>query len=169
MEPIVNKIASSGIITIDLAEFLPQEPIVAIDLKPFLFRELILREKDFREALKTHDWEQYRNKPVTIYCSTDAIIPMWAYMLMTTYLEPTASSIQYGDISAAGRNMMLSAIDEMDITPFTDQRIIIKGCGEKPVPADAYVAIMKKLKPVVKSLMFGEPCSTVPVYKRKNN
>lgn len=167
MEPIVNKIAASGLITLDPADFLPVGPIVVFDLKPFLFRELILKEKDFREALKNHDWEQYRNKPVTVYCSTDAIIPMWAYMLVSAYLEPVAGSLYFGDEVSGRTQMTVTSIDKMEVTPYRDQRIVIKGCGERQVPAEAYVALMKKLKPVVKSIMFGEPCSTVPVYKAK--
>lgn len=167
MEPIINKIASSGLITIDPAAFLPAEDMILFDLKPFLFRELILREKDFREALKNHDWEPYRDEPVTIFCSTDAIIPMWAYMLVATYLEPVTDQIQYGDVAEGMKQMALSSIAKMDLTPYKDQRIVIKGCGEKPVPAAVYVALMKKMKPAVKSIMFGEPCSTVPVYKQK--
>lgn len=167
MDAIVNKIAASGIITLDPADFLPKEEIVVFDLKPFLFRELILKEKDFREALKNHDWEQYRNKIVTITCSTDAIIPMWAYMLVTSYLEGFASDILFGNKNEAIRQSAIKTIKQLDVETFHDQRIVLKGCGDQSVPADAYIALMKKLKPVVKSVMFGEPCSTVPVYKQK--
>jgi len=166
MEEIVNKIAASGLITLDPADYLPGE-IEVFDLKPFLFRELILKEKDFREALKSHDWTQYRGKAVTLTCSTDAIIPMWAYMLITSYLQPYATRIGYGNKEEMIRQVTLFNIEQINIDEFRDQRIVLKGCGEKPVPADAYIALMKKLQPVVKSLMFGEPCSTVPVYKQK--
>lgn len=167
MEQIVNKIASSGLITIDPADFLPKEPVMVFDLKPFLFRELILKEKDFREALKAYNWEQYEDKSVAVCCSADAIIPMWAYMLVTSYLEPFAKEIQFGTQDELVRQMTVSAIENIDTDNYKDQRIVIKGCGEKPVPTQAYISLMKKLKPVVKSVMFGEPCSTVPVYKQK--
>lgn len=167
MEEIVNKIASSGLITIDPADFLPKEEAMIFDLKPFLFRELILKEKDFRDSLKLHDWQQYQDKMVAVGCSADAIIPMWAYMLVTSYLEPFAKTIQYGTGDELMGRMTLAAIEEMDVDLYRDQRIVIKGCGEKAVPPSAYIALMKKLKPVVKSIMFGEPCSTVPVYKQK--
>lgn len=167
MEPIVNKIAASGLITLDPATFLPEEPIMVFDLKPFLFRELILKEKDFREALKNHVWDQYQDKNVTIYCSTDAIIPMWAYMLVTSYLEPIAADIHFGDETAGQTQIAVAAVNKIAAASYEGQRIVIKGCGEKPVSTEVYVALMKKLRPVVKSIMFGEPCSTVPVYKQK--
>lgn len=167
MDAIVNKIAASGIITLDPADFLPKEEIVVFDLKPFLFRELILKEKDFRESLKNHDWERYRNKVVTITCSADAIIPMWAYMLVASYLESIVSDILFGDNEEAVKQSAIKSVDKLDPEEFRDQRIVLKGCGDRSVPADVYIALMKKLKPVVKSVMFGEPCSTVPVYKQK--
>lgn len=167
MDTIVNKIAASGIVSLDPADFLPKGEILVFDLKPFLFREMILKEKDFREALKTNDWEQYQNKPVTITCTAEAIIPMWAYMLITSYLEEVASDVLFGDTNEAIKQSAIKNIDQLNPEIFRDQRIVLKGCGDKSVPADVYIALMKKLKPVVKSVMFGEPCSTVPVYKRK--
>lgn len=167
MDAIVNKIAASGIITLDPADFLPKEEVVVFDLNPFLFRELILKEKDFREALKKFDWESYKNKIVTITCSADAIIPMWAYMLVASYLEEIATDILFGDKNEAVKQSAIKAIDQLDTEIFRDQRIVLKGCGDQSVPADVYIALMKKLQPVVKSVMFGEPCSTVPVYKQK--
>ncbi|TAM99596.1 MAG: DUF2480 family protein [Chitinophagaceae bacterium] len=167
MDSIVNKIAVSGIITIDPVDFLPKEEILVFDLKPFLFRELILKEKDFREALKNQDWEQYRDKTVAVTCSADAIIPMWAFMLVTSYLASVASDILFGDNEEAIRQSAIKSVDKLDLEEFRDQRLVLKGCGDRAVPADVYIALMKKLKPVVKSVMFGEPCSTVPVYKKK--
>lgn len=167
MDTIVNKIAVSGIITVNPEEFLPKEEVAVFDLKPFLFRELILKEKDFREALKNQDWELYRNRIVSITCSTDAIIPMWAYMLVTSYLESIASDILFGDNQDAVKQSAIKAIEKLDPEEFRDQRVVLKGCGDQFVPADVYIALMKKLQPVVKSVMFGEPCSTVPVYKQK--
>lgn len=167
MDSIVNKIAVSGIITIDPVDFLPKEEILVFDLKPFLFRELILKEKDFREALKNQDWELYRDKTVAVTCSADAIIPMWAFMLVTSYLASVASDILFGDNEEAIRQSAIKSVDKLDLEEFRDQRLVLKGCGDRAVPADVYIALMKKLKPVVKSVMFGEPCSTVPVYKKK--
>ncbi len=167
MDSIVNKIAVSGIITIDPVDFLPKEEILVFDLKPFLFRELILKEKDFREALKNQDWEQYRDKTVAVTCSADAIIPMWAFMLVTSYLASVASDILFGDNQDAIRQSAIKSVDKLNPEEFRDQRLVLKGCGDRAVPADVYIALMKKLKPVVKSVMFGEPCSTVPVYKKK--
>jgi hypothetical protein len=168
MDDIINKVAASGIQTLDPAVFLPaEEHLVVFDLKPFLFRELMLREKDFREALKNHDWTLYQDRTVTICCTADAIIPMWAYMLVTSYLKPISADVLYGDREVGIRQMTRMAIEKLDIEPYRDQRIVLKGCGDQSVPEDAYIALMKKLQPVVKSVMFGEPCSTVPVYKQK--
>lgn len=168
METIVNKVAQSGLITLDLTDFLPaKEDYFVFDLKPFLFRELILKEKDFRAALKEHDWETYRGKWVSITCSTDAIIPMWAYMLVTTYLSPVAKAVYNGNEEELIHQILIEKIKELQPEDFSDKRIVIKGCGDRPVPTDAYIAVMHRLQPVVKSLMFGEPCSTVPIYKQK--
>lgn len=168
MNDIINKVTASGIQTLDPAVFLPaKEDLMVFDLKPFLFRELILKEKDFREALKNHDWTPYGDRTVTICCTADAIIPMWAYMLVTSYLKPVAADVLYGDREDGIRQMTRTAIEKMDVAPYQDQRIVLKGCGDQPVSEDAYIALMKKLQPVVKSVMFGEPCSTVPVYKQK--
>lgn len=168
MTEIVNKIASSGLETLDPADFLPEdEDIRVFDLKPFLFRELILKEKDFRETLKTLDWEEFRGKIVTLCCSVDAIIPMWAYMLVTSYLEQGARDVFYGTAAQAQQQAALSRIDQLDPEAFRGHRMVIKGCGDRAVPTEVYVALMKKLRPVAKSVMFGEPCSTVPVYKNK--
>lgn len=167
MAEIVNKIASSGLVTLDLAEYLPaEEEMLVFDLAPFLFRGLVLREKDFREALRSHDWSPYAGRIVTITCSADAIIPLWAYMLVVTYLAE-AREVFFGDREAGLRQAVLSRLKALDAEQFRDRRVVLKGCGERPVPADAYVALMHLLMPVARSVMFGEPCSTVPVYKRK--
>src|SRR5690606_5028169 len=162
MEAIVNKIAQSGLITLDLADFLPAEDSLAIfDLKPFLFREMILREKDYRAALQTLDWEAYKGKNVGITCSTDAIIPKWAYMLAASGLEPFADFICFADNEALKKQLIIRNIETMDAKRYSGERVIIKGCGETPIPEEAYVAITRKLKPLVKNLMYGEACSTV--------
>ena len=136
------------------------------DLKPFLFREMILREKDYRAALQTHDWKQYEGKHVNITCSTDAIIPMWAYMLAGVNLEPNTLSIYYGTSAELKLHRALMAIEKMDAGEYENKRVVIKGCGEVAISEKLYVAITQKLRPHVMSLMYGEPCSTVPIYKR---
>ena len=167
MEALVNKVAESGIVTLDLAQFLPaDEQTMIFDLKPFLFREMILREKDYRAALQTHDWKQYEGKHVNITCSTDAIIPMWAYMLAGVNLEPNTLSIYYGTSEELKLYRALMAIEKMDAGEYENKRVVIKGCGEVAISEKLYVAITQKLRPYVMSLMYGEPCSTVPIYKR---
>lgn len=168
MDSIVNKVAESGILTLNLEQFIPAN-VVSFDLKPFLFMELILKEKEFRAALLAHDWNPYHNKSVAVFCSVDAIIPVWAYMLVTNYLQPVAERIHLGDVEQARTQWTLLAIQEMDTTTYANQRVVIKGCGEIAIPDAAYVAVTAKLRPVVRSLMYGEPCSTVPIYKQKNN
>ncbi|PVD51125.1 hypothetical protein DC498_17070 [Terrimonas sp.] len=166
MEEIINKVAESGIITINLEAFFPKDEIAIFDLKPWLFRELILKEKEFREALKNADWEQYKDKVVGLTNTADAIIPMWAYMLVASYLQPHAKEVLFGDEQLLTRSLMLKNIEQISAEEYIDKRIVIKGCGDIVLPEAAYVAITNKLKPVVKSLMYGEPCSTVPVYKK---
>jgi hypothetical protein len=167
METIVNKVAESGIITLDLTSLLPSEVVAIFDLKPFLFREMILREKDYRAALAVLDWEQYRNCNVAITCSADAIIPVWAYMLAASSLEPVASAVYFGTETEMINAIIQSRINAMDIEEYADKRVVIKGCGDTAIPEAAYVAITHRLRPVIKSLMYGEPCSMVPVYKKK--
>ena len=166
-EEIVNKIASSALLQLDLEEYFPKEKIVVFDLKPHLFMELILKEKDFRTALQNLDWSGYENNIVAVTCTADAIIPVWAYMLIATYLEPIARELIFGDESAARQQVFLRNIGNIDITPFADKRIVVKGCGELQVGEFAYMEITKRLRPVAKSIMYGEPCSTVPIYKKK--
>ena len=165
---IINKVTDSGIITIDLTTLLPNNEIVLFDIKPYLFMELILKEKDFRASLQTTDWSTYQNKFVGIYCSTDAIIPMWANMLIVSNLQPFASGVYFGDENKVREQLMLEKIIQINANDYSNQRVVIKGCGETPIGESAYIAITQKLRPTVKSIMFGEPCSTVPVYKRKD-
>lgn len=166
-KPLVNRVAQSGLITLKLEEFFPQEEICSFDLKDYLFRELILREKDFRAALKEHDWSQYEGKNLAIHCSADAIIPMWAYMLVTVYAEPIAKRVFQGSPEGLIEFAFLEKIGAIDFSNYEDKRVIVKGCADKPVPPFAYAELTKKLRPVAKSIMFGEPCSTVPIYKKK--
>lgn len=165
-KPLVNRVAASGIITINLEEFFPDADIVSFDLKDYLFMELILKEKDFRAALKVHDWTQYEGKHLCVFCSADAIIPTWAYMLVATYATPFAESIVQADEATFIKMHYHNTIAQIDIAQYQDKRIVIKGCSDKPVPASAYVDLTKALQPVVKSVMYGEPCSTVPLYKK---
>ena len=166
-KPLVNKVAESGLITINLEDYFPQGAIVDFDLKEYLFRGLILREKDFREAVKTIDWAVYQGKNVALYCSTDAIIPLWAYQLVAIHLAPYANYVFCGNPTELIKNYYMQALAKLDLAQFDDQRIVVKGCGALPVPAAAYTEIARLLQPRVKSLMYGEPCSTVPLYKRK--
>lgn len=166
-EPIINKVAESGLITLDLEHYYPKEEIASFDLKPFLFMEMILKEKDFRAALLQQDWLQYENKIVAVHCTADAVIPMWAYMLVASYLQPVAREVVMGDEQAARKEQFIRNIQSINTTEFQDQRIVVKGCGDLPIGEYAYLEITKKLRPVAKSIMYGEPCSTVPVYKKK--
>lgn len=166
-EPIINKVAESGLISIDLAQYFPTNEIVVFDIKPYLFMELILKEKDFRTSLSTIDWSSYQDKIVGIFCSADAIIPMWANMLIVANLTPFAKAIYFGDENKTRELVLLQEINNIDNSIFEDQRIVVKGCGDTPIGESAYIAITQKLRPVVKSIMYGEPCSTVPVYKKK--
>lgn len=167
METIVNKVAESGIITLDLAPYvLAPKDIAVFDLRPFLFREMILREKDYRAALPEHDWKQYEGKHVAIICSADAIVPVWAYMLAASYLQPVAASIYFGTPGEMAKASLVEKINAIDVAEYADKRVVIKGCGETPIPDIAYVMVTGRLRPVVKSIMYGEPCSTVPIYKK---
>lgn len=166
-EEIINKIAASGLITLDLEEYYPKEEIGVFDLKPHLFMELILKEKDFRAALQNFDWTIYQDKVVAVTCSADAIIPMWAYMLVATYLQPVAKDIIFGNEQTARQQLFIKNIAAIPAADYTDQRVVVKGCGDLPIGEFAYLEITKKLRPVAKSIMYGEPCSTVPIFKKK--
>ena len=167
MEPIVNKVAESGIISLDLETYFSKESIMVFDLKDYLFMGLILKEKDFRAALLTTDWNAFSGKHVAITCTADAIIPMWANMLVAVYLTPVALSVHFGTEAYVKEQLLLNALASINPSDYTDQRVVVKGCGEDPVPASAYVKITSLLRPYAKSIMYGEPCSTVPLYKKK--
>ncbi len=166
-DPIINKVSESLLTTLDLEEYYPKEEILLFDLKPLLFRELILKEKDFRASLQQQDWQQFHDKIVAITCTADAVIPVWAYMLLASYLQPVAKEVYMGDIESVRKQLFLKKIEAIDNTLFVDKRVVVKGCGDLPISEDAYMEITKKLRPVVKSIMYGEPCSTVPVFKKK--
>lgn len=165
--PLINRVAESGLITLNLEDFFPKAPFAAFDLKPYLFMELILKEKDFREVCKNFDWAQYQGKNLLVFCSADAIIPTWAYMLVTMYAAPFTENIFQGTKEEFLKAHYFNEIKNIDVTTFEDKRIVIKGCGNKPVPTEAYTALTQKLLPHAQSIMYGEPCSTVPIYKKK--
>lgn len=165
-ETFVNKVAESGLMEIDLAQYYPAEEVLVFDLKDYLFMELILKEKDFREALKQKDFSIYQDKLVAVTCSADAIIPVWAYMLVTSYLQPLAKDIVMGNAAMLHQVVFLRNINAIDTASFQDKRVVIKGCGDLEIAPFAYLEITKLLRPVVKSIMYGEPCSTVPVFKK---
>ena len=167
MEEIINKVANSALEVFDLEDYYPKGMRVQIDISKWLLEGFLLKEKDFREHLKNHDWSQYQDKIVGIYCSTDAIIPMWANMLIVSNLSTYASAVYFGDENKTRELVLLEEIQKLDAASYLDQRVVVKGCGDTPIGESAFIAITQKLRPVVKSIMYGEPCSTVPVYKKK--
>ena len=167
MEEIINKVAESGLIQLDLADFKPKNELVEIDLAPQLWQGLVIREKDFREWIKQNEWTLYSNKAVFVHCSAEAIVPTWAYMLVASALEGLASDIHIGQKDELYRTMIHKAIVAQDPVQFVDGKVIIKGCSDIGSPEYAMVEMVKFLQPLVQSIMYGEPCSTVPVYKRK--
>lgn len=166
-ELIVNKVAASGLISLDLEKYLPTGEPALFDLKDYLFMGLILKEKDFREALKNLDWNIYADKNVAITCSADAVIPVWAYMLIASFLQPVAKNIYIGTTAEMEKNLFLQNLTAINAEEFKDQRIVVKGCGEVPIGEFAYAEITRLLLPYAKSIMYGEPCSTVPIYKKR--
>ncbi|WP_209329810.1 DUF2480 family protein [Lunatimonas salinarum] len=167
MNDIVNRVERSGIVSFNLEEYYPQGERVVFDLKPFLFQEMILREKDFRHALKELDWSQYEGKYVAISNSVDAIVPTWAYMLVMTYLVPVAKEAVIGGLDELERYLMMKVLDEIDPSDFQGKFVVVKGCSKYPVPLQAYGEVVKLLFGTARSIMFGEPCSTVPLWKEK--
>jgi hypothetical protein len=164
-DEIINKVTQSALLTLDLEQFLPKEKIRIFDLKPFLFMELVLKEKDFRSALLTIEWPAFKNDIVGVHCSADAVIPVWAYMLVTSNLQPYAKEVIMGNEAEVLRQVITANIQSIDPEVYKEKRVVIKGCGDIPIGEFAYLEITKILRPVVKSIMYGEPCSTVPVYK----
>jgi hypothetical protein len=164
---IENKVEKSGLITLNLEDYYPKGERLVFDIKDQLFQGLILREKDFREFVKSHNWEQYQDKYVAITCSADAIVPTWAYMLLAAELEPYAKRFVFGDSTTLETTLFIETLKTLDVSQYQDERVIIKGCSKYPVPESAYVELTRLLRPVAKSIMFGEACSTVPLYKRK--
>jgi hypothetical protein len=166
---IINKVAGSGIISIDLESYLPISEVAYIDIKANLFQELILKEKDFRDFIKSNDWSVYQDKYVGVYCSSDAIIPTWAYMLIASALTSIAKAIYFGSPSEVNAKVVSALFLQQDLSQYEDKRIVIKGCGDIKIGEQAFITIANALRPLAKALMYGEPCSTVPIYKKKNN
>jgi hypothetical protein len=165
-DQLINKVAQSGIVSLDLEEFYPAGERVLFDIKDLLFQGLILKEKDFREFIKNENWSAYKDKYVAIICSADAIVPTWAYMLLATHLEPFAKKVVFGNLEVLETVLFDEVLSKLNPNDYKDARIVIKGCGKLPVPIAAYVELTRILRPVAKSIMYGEPCSTVPLYKK---
>lgn len=166
-EEIINRVAASALEELNLENYFPKQQVVTFDLKPFLFMELILKEKEFREKLQDTDWSVYDGKIVAVTCTADAIIPVWAYMLVASNLQPYASIVVFGDEQTALKEAFLKNISAININEFADKRVVVKGCGNLPVGEYAYLEITNKLRPIAKSIMYGEACSTVPIFKKK--
>lgn len=167
MEEIINKVAGSGLQTINLEDYYVAGERVVFDIRPYLFQELILKEKDFRDFVKNNDWSAYSSKLVAITCTADAIVPTWAYMLIAIALEPYAKTVFFGDLTSLEDSLFVEQISKLNPADYKDQKIVIKGCGDIPVPVNAFVQVARLLRPFAKSIMYGEPCSTVPLYKSK--
>lgn len=166
-DEIINRVANSKLVTIDLEDFYPKGKRIVFDIKDWLFEGLILREKDYRLKVKEHDWSQYQDNYVALTCSTDAIIPGWAYMLLTTYLDMYVKKVLIGNLETLETSIYQDIITNLDISSYSDKPVIIKGCTNKPIPENAYILLTTKLMTVAKSVMYGEACSSVPLYKRK--
>ena len=167
MEEIVNRVANSKLVTFDLEEYYQQGKRHVLDIKDWLFEGLVLREKEFRKHVDTHHWEQYKDTYVALYCSTDAIVPAWAYMLLTSKLVPYTKKVITGDMEQLETVLYTEVINNLDFSQYQDMPVIIKGCSHKPVPKNAYLLLLQKLQPVAKSIMYGEACSSVPIFKKK--
>ena len=165
-QPLVNRIANSGLITLNLEDHYPSNHISTLDIKQFLFKELLLKEKDFRKAVKGIDWSEYQDHILLVYCSSDAIIPVWAYMLISTAAAPYAKEIYQGNQESYLRDHYEKVLRAKDYAEFEQKRIVVKGCSNKPVPSSAYSTLASLLQPFAQSIMYGEPCSTVPIFKR---
>lgn len=165
-EPIVNRVANSPLITLNLEEYYHPGERVVYDIKDNLFQEMILREKDFRAFVKEHEWSKYQDKNVALTCSADAIVPTWAYMLLASKIEPYANLLVFGSLEVLEDMLYKEAISRIDFSAYQDKRVVIKGCSKVQVPVYAYIELTRQLRPYASSIMYGEPCSTVPIYKK---
>ena len=166
-EEIINKVANSKLITLNLEDYYPKGNRLVFDIKDWLFEEIILKEKDFRDHVANHDWSQYKNTYIALNCSSEAIIPSWAYLLITTKLTPFANNIVVGNLEDLESSIFQKIIENIDTADLKDKPVIIKGCANKPIPTTAYIQLIQKIQPFVKSIMYGEACSTVPLFKKK--
>ncbi|WP_067144911.1 DUF2480 family protein [Pseudotamlana agarivorans] len=166
-DEIINRVANSKLITINLEDYYPKGNRVLFDIKDWLYEGFVLREKDFREQVANFDWNQFQDQYVALTCSSDAIIPGWAYMLLSIQLQPFAKKIVVGSLDNLETSIYQDVIKQLDVSEFKGKPIIIKGCSNKPVPQNAYIMLANKLQPVAKSIMYGEACSSVPLYKNK--
>lgn len=164
---IINRVANSKLVVVNLEDYYPKGQRTVFDIKDWLFEELVLRERDFRAYTKEHDWSQYQDHYVALTCTSDAIVPAWAFMLLTMHLQPYAKTIVVGSLEQLETAIYQEIIENLDTDAFVDQPLIIKGCTSKPVPANAYIMLSQKLKPLARSIMYGEACSSVPLYKRR--
>ena len=167
MDEIINKVSNSQLITFDLEELYTTGDRVLFDMKDFLFQEIILKEKEFRDSIKSHDWSQYTGKHVAMICSVDAIIPTWSYMLISIALQPYAKRVIFGNLSELESQLFYDSLSAIDWEKFRDKKMIIKGCSKVEVPLSAYIEVTNRLRSIAASIMFGEPCSTVPLFKKK--
>ncbi len=166
-DEIINRVANSKLVTVNLEDYYPKGQRVLFDIKDWLFEGFVLREKDFRNQVSEHDWSQYQDSYVALTCTSDAIIPGWAYMLISIHLEPFAKKVVIGNLEQLETAIYQDIIQNLDVSEFEGKPLIIKGCSKKPVPENAYIMLATKLKPVAKSIMYGEACSSVPLYKKK--
>lgn len=166
-EEIVNRVANSALVTLDLEQLYPEGRRVSLDISPWLLEGIVLREKEFRAQAKQHDWSQYQDAYVCLHCSTDAIIPAWAYMLLTMELTPFAKKVVVGSHEDMEQVLFAQLLEELPVEAYENKPVIIKGCADKPIPENAYILLAQRLQPVARSIMYGEACSSVPLYKKK--
>ena len=165
-DEIINRVAKSPIVSLDIADYFSDD-IEVIDIKPWLFQGLLLKEQEFRTSLAAHDWNIYSDKVVAVYCSADAIVPQWAYMLIASYLDSLCTDYFFGSKEEVEEASLLKNIASSSFEYCRDKPVIVKGCGNRPIPNSAYMAMVKKIKPLAKNIMFGEACSSVPIFKKK--
>ena len=166
-DDIINRVANSKLVTINLEDYYPVGKRILFDIKDWLFEGFVLREKDFRKQIAEYDWSQFQDCYIALTCSTDAIIPAWAFMLLSIHLEPFSKKIIIGDLNILETSIYQDILNDLDVSEFKNKPIIIKGCSKKPVPQNAYIMLSNKLKPFAKSIMYGEACSSVPLFKNK--
>lgn len=165
-EEIINRVANSKLVVVDLEDFYPRGERITLDISEWLYEGMVLREKDFREKANHHDWSRYFNTYVALHCSTDAIIPGWAYMLLSLHLAPFALKVIVGNLETLENVIFTEIIQNLECKIYQDKPLIIKGCARKPIPENAYVLLAQKLRPYARSIMYGEACSSVPLYKK---